>query len=635
MKLLNLTVRNFKGIASGDFSYDNINVIEAENQSGKTTQLSAYKWLLGFKQDFAPALKYENEGKIDYIIIGTPDKPMITEVSGIIEHNGLTYSLKRINTQKWKNGNLSGNVCKYYFDSQSEVAECVYCQNISGLFNIAHKELGLLLDIKSFNEDTSWQDRRSFLFEKLDIVSLVKEFADKEEYSLLSNDLKKGHDEIAIQKSLTAEKSSIKKAQEDNLTLIADREKQLAVYTLIDFKTAKAELTALQAEYESLLTASTRENKNTIISNLQEKIAALSTQLNAERARISQNEQSNNNLLFTAQRSLSVAENDLRIYNDKIKRLESEIEELKIDLDIAKDSTFDEHAKSCPTCQRELPADKITTLIADFESKKAKSITDISLKAEKCTLELQTARDKTNTLSNAIVEIKANIERIKAIVIDPSKEIELQKKIDKLQTEIAEVSTKVARSTTVDKIAEIKTKMSEVNLLLGKQAVVQDIEEAINKLRDDSIKLTKQDQQRILKQEQLTAYVEAKVNLVNAKVNENFNGGVSFKFFNYNMDGAENPWINTCTCLYNGKNYDTQTSTGAKILADIYVTKGLQKILGVNLPLWVDNSESMTMDIQTEQQLFDLRAVRGKKLDNILTVQKMYNIENDCILRSV
>ena len=67
--------------------------------------------------------------------------------------------------------------------------------------------------------------------------------------------------------------------------------------------------------------------------------------------------------------------------------------------------------------------------------------------------------------------------------------------------------------------------------------------------------------------------------------------------------------METCKMICNGVNYFDGLNYSDKILCDIDLLRGLQALNGLNLPIFVDNSESVntTRLPSAEQQMIVLR----------------------------
>lgn len=634
MRLVKLEVRNFRGFAQANREFGQQEIIKAQNKEGKSIFREAFKWVCGFDVNgFEPVIQPTN------IRIGTPDKPITTEIIATVEKDGLIYTIKRKSEQKWKVNKdtqaveFVGNVGKFYFDSESDCNAGVYKDKVASLFGCSYADLEIVIDIQFFNTDTTkfkWDNRRKWLFDKLDIDSVVKGLA--YDYDLLRNDLLKGKDEVDLQKSLNAEKSSIKAEQERNLTLIEDKMKQLAVYQAIDFDGLKNKLAELQKEYEKLLLKSNKDNKNTIIAEMQDKLSKLQADYQKER-----------NLIYIKESKLESEKSDIqkRIYSltysiDKersnIDWANADIMDFEIKIAEFENKTFDEHAKVCKECGQQLQSEKIEALILNFERAKSNTILDLRTRVDNKRTEIQIATVKANTLTDALNRLQSQLKALNETIIDKSNLLDLEKQIGFNLNAIATTKMADVKESVAEKIEAIKTEMSAINKELGKQAIIEDIKSAIEMLKASSLKLTAQEADRLRKQLQLKEYVQAKIALVSEKVNSYFTG-VTFRFFKENGANAENEFENTCECLVDGLSYRDCTSTGTKTIANIQTTIGLQKILGVSVPLWVDELAVVTSDIDCEgYQFIGLQATKGVKLENVLRVDKMYSI-NDCCVK--
>ena len=58
-----------------------------------------------------------------------------------------------------------------------------------------------------------------------------------------------------------------------------------------------------------------------------------------------------------------------------------------------------------------------------------------------------------------------------------------------------------------------------------------------------------------------------------------------------------------CDLRYRGERYGKRLNTGARVAMDCDIIKGFQKVYGVQLPLFIDNAESLTMS--------SIKSVRG------------------------
>ena len=154
------------------------------------------------------------------------------------------------------------------------------------------------------------------------------------------------------------------------------------------------------------------------------------------------------------------------------------------------------------------------------------------------------------------------------------------------------------------------------------------IQNQIDVLKARSRELAVQDQNRILKQDQLFAYIKKKIELVNNTVNQNFEG-VKFIFFTPLTSNAEKPYEITCTVSYEGVKYQ-KCSTGQKILANCRVFDGITKLLNLDMFKFVDERQSTTLNLGLSGQVIEMVTSDDKEKCNFRPVQirDLYTIDD-------
>ena len=325
----------------------------------------------------------------------------------------------------------------------------------------------------------------------------------------------------------------------------------------------------------------------------------------------------------------------------RIKEMEWDDSELKA----IEAETFNDSDTICPTCGQELPEEQIAELKASFEEKKKfrieteltqkknwesakqnqlKGICDIGNSASaklkkaneeisKLQSEIGVAQDEVSELTKQIEEeqskftelpesvdmtndeeylaVTARIaeleEKLKSFEDIPGKKQELRIQISNVMKQISNVDAdiKIAQAAVVEK----EKRIAELNEELRKLGQVQaDIEKNIETVLNFSIQKNK-------------ALAE--------KINPYFKH-FQFSFLDYTIEG--NP-VETCKMICNGVNYFDGLNYSDKILCDIDLLRGLQALNGLNLPIFVDNSESIntTRLPNTEQQMIVLRVTDG------------------------
>lgn len=187
MKLLTLTLKNFKGIKQFSLDTQGGNVsIYGDNATGKTTLADAFMWLL-FDKDSA--------NRKDFQIKELDEKGNVKQhglehtVEGVLELDGKQITLKKVFQEKWtkKRGSataeFTGHTTDHFVDGVP-VKKKEYDEKIA---EIADEEIfRLLTDPRYFNEQLHWQDRRKLLLEVCGDVADADVIASDKKLSKLS-----------------------------------------------------------------------------------------------------------------------------------------------------------------------------------------------------------------------------------------------------------------------------------------------------------------------------------------------------------------------------------------------------------------------------------------------------------------
>ena len=251
IKLESLKIKNMYGYATAEVNFnDGKNVIRNKMRYGKTTLLNCVLFALGIaKGKYQPCIE-------EYTI-----KNLDSSVNMVLSVDGLSYNLCVESKQKWSVKDketeekvLVGNNLTYNFDG----IECqykVYKDKLADLFGVPYDRIEMLVDIRYFNTDTTkwkWNDRRELVYSLLDIDNKTKDVAQREEFAIISDELKKGKTEAEIQKSLNAEKKKITDEQFRLNVILNEKTTEYAGFADIDFNELKLQKDKLSSEIEKL-----------------------------------------------------------------------------------------------------------------------------------------------------------------------------------------------------------------------------------------------------------------------------------------------------------------------------------------------------------------------------------------------
>lgn len=337
--------------------------------------------------------------------------------------------------------------------------------------------------------------------------------------------------------------------------------------------------------------------------------------------------------------NVSIHKTESMIRNGKtsIKTSEREIEDCARDLEKvradwkkAKELAFDESSINCPMCGQRLPEDKIASIRAEFEERKAKN--------------LKALEDKGNALSSTSKELKQAIEDKEKEIIDFEVELtELTEKRDVVAKELGMVPTDIDMTDNSEyqalkvKIEEkekaladendtselIRKLKNERNELLRQVSSVDtkiELGVANNKRIDDSI-VDLEDKRKDFNQE--IADWERKLDLLKEftrKKNELLQADVN-KYLEFATAKLFRPLLNgdteeCCDFVYNGEAYARNLNHGARMLTEVDICRAFQKVVGVNFPIIIDDTESVDdwRIPQIDNQLILLKHTQDKEL---------------------
>lgn len=303
--------------------------------------------------------------------------------------------------------------------------------------------------------------------------------------------------------------------------------------------------------------------------------------------------------------------------------------------------TFNDSETICPTCGQELPEEQISELKASFEEKKkfrieAQLKVKESFESEKQN-NLKYVCDLGNTSAAKLKKTNEEINKLQSEISVAQDEVaELTKQIEEEQSKFTELPESVDMTNDEEylavtaRIAELEDKLKSFDDVSGKkqelrmqisnvmkqisnvdadikiaQAAVTEKEKRVSELNEE-LKSLGQVQADIEKNIDTVLNFSIQKNKALAeKINPYFKH-FQFSFLDYTIDG--NP-VETCKMICNGVNYFDGLNYSDKILCDIDLLRGLQALNGLNLPIFVDNSESVntTRLPSAEQQMIVLR----------------------------
>lgn len=599
--LKNISLKNFKGIAQADFTFNNEKTtIKGENGSGKTTIKNAFEWLLC--QNVTDVLPMLNNKEIPNLT---------TAVSATIVINGYDYLFERESRGKYTLNKETGKMNKTTNESTYKIdgleyKEKDYKEKIANLLsNGVFDNLQILTDKEYFNTDTpkfKWTDRRKILFEMCGVKSAVNTIIEKPEYDCIREYIVKGHATSDIKSMLKKNKNGFKDQQTKNSILIEQKISENTEIAKIDFGKIEKELRESKEKLNNLMTSSKQENQSSQITELQNKLFELT------------------------KKKAYIESEDLKTQNEIRREMQeayNESQNIKFQYTLEKDkyTSFVTQKKpltseECPVCHNRLKQEQIDNANKEIEEFNK----NIELKIQMAQKNMEEYKNKYNAKKSKFEEIKTKLDNFK-----PSDEIkELNDMISATTTTL-----KQAKETDLNKLSTEQQKClgSQISALereMAKKTYFEENETLIQKWKDENKCVADLIVGIEQKENALEKYVKEQTDIIIDTVNSYFSNGVSWALYKETYKAGEGGIEEDCVCMYNGKRYSS-LSTGEKNITNIEIVKTLQNYFGTNICIFSDNAEANTISYDSaDRQIIELYATRNEKLDGVVKITDLY-----------
>jgi len=639
MKIQKLIIKNFKAIDDLEINFDGKNaVISGDNAVGKSTIADAICWIL-FNKSALNQADFEIKPK-NYI----SDSLNILETSVEIIFNEIT--LKKVLKEKWtkKRGSAETEFCGHtteYFIDGLPVKESEYKEKTS----IFKQELMLPL---FFNTNFKWEERRKLLFDIFGNLSDTEIMQSSPQFELLISiptDLEN------YKKVLKSELTKINDSLKIIPARIDENKKGLAAVDVnIDFEkiesqinAAKSSLKKLESEKSAMLNNSDIEIKKQI-SELQLQQSEIKNKIISEN---NSKNQAAKNEKADLQIKIKMLTNSILELNKQhsnnisdIERFENERKSLIEKWKLEKNKTFQEKNTEiktiCPTCKQSLPEseiesakkillEKIEKEKAEFNLQKAKNINEIEIEGNKLKIKINNLKAENTRIESELndkkAELKQTAEAEKSIVIAPeidyttnAEYIELCKKIDELKKQSE--NSKPDLTDINSKISEVEKNISELQTILNKKSILENYQTRINELNTQLIEYRTEYQQKNNMLNLIESFIKFKCDLLSEKINNNFKL-CRWKLFENQINGGIKECC-ICEVNTNGSYVEwNSANTAGRINAGIEIINILSAHYKINLPIIIDNRESVVEIIETENQIINLVVDKNYKKLNV------------------
>lgn len=637
--LKKISIQNFRS-KSFEFEFGERNEIRGKNRSGKSSVKNAFFWLLTGADD----LDRTNYNLFDTTIVHTKENSVPTNVTAVLLIDDVEYEVSRTAKMGWtrKRGN----------DEYERKTSDDYSFAIDGIERSA-------TEFKNWIEDTlapvdmlkcmintqhflynidDWKVQRKYLANIAgeitnedfngDYTELFAQFSKytaeqlRERLKTLLMPLKKALGtegtkgekvvELEVLQKNLVDVSEIAKAELELQTLKEERDKIQAKISgkksPIDEASAKRAQALAKVEEKEVEIRKARKLHD---SKQQAEVAELESQLSTIEARNEAIKQQNDRDRKAFERKKQFLIDEAR----NVEILKNRLEELREENKAIKSREFDGY--NCAYCGAPLDDDKVEELKAKFEERKQKDRDNNKADGLQAKQRLETAQadldvlqkevDKGFTPAELVSEgdLRERIQQRKAAFppFENSDEYKyLSKELEDLKKSVPEIP--VIDTSEFDKeLNEVNAKIEAASNKAGLRAQYTKQTKQIVDVQSDMRKMAQERAQLEKIEQQLVAYEQEKADIVGKRVNQFFDK-CKVSMFSEKKDGSLAP---NCVITMDGRRSATLNKEGT-ITAGIDVSDAFCRFYGLNMPLFVDDNESLSDDnyVTSERQIITL-----------------------------
>lgn len=643
IQLKKLILKDFKGIKNLEIDFSEKTNISGDNATGKTTIFDAYSWLLWGK-DSLNRKDYEIK---PYDVNNEVVHNLESSVVGIFDIDGKEIKFERIYKEVWskKRGSntetFTGNTTDFLINDVPKKKK-EYEEEIGKI--VSEDEFNLLSNPLYFNTILDKKERRRILLSLVKDVNIddVKE-ANKELEKLdLSNytieeiqamakaSCKKINDKLKeiparideLEKTKTTEDfAELEKEKESLKKEIEDLDKKLVGSRNISEEVDKRYKQILELKSQIVkINSDFEDGKKEKLKDLEETVIDIGRKITMAQFEIN-----------NARRWIDNLDEDIRGSEILIKKHDNLLADMRAEWGEIQKKKFD-GSLSCPTCGKEFDEDKKEEIIKHFNLERSQSLEELSKQGkefnekiseykkdiENSKVKKQEEESKIEKLSKGLEKhmqdrekIQGQIEKVKSLILCDKKKEEiksLEESIKNIEKEIASIG-KEDNTQILEQKQAYNERLEEVNTKLSNQGLNVELDGKIKKYMEEEKELGKEFE---IQQEKLylcDEYIKTYTHLVSDKINSLFTK-VEFKLFDTQINGGV---VETAEATYKGVPYGSLNSA-AQINAGLDVINSLSKHYEKEIPIFVDNAESVNELVKTESQLITLTVNKLKIL---------------------
>lgn len=631
VELKQVNIENYKKFEAVEYQFAPRTMVSGRNRQGKTTLMDAYfDTLTGKLADGTSPnnVRRKEDGEEVEGVVSRELTLLIDGEETVIRKE--TKKGKSSSTTKYQVDGFDYNQTKYK-DFLKRIADpeiIMMCSNAKAFLNELQKSTA---EARKTLTDMSGFDADAFMRSNPEIMQITKGHPVEETAKQLKKDKKNKQEDI---KDKASKIEAVKKQEIPDAAVLEEKREQVLNH-LIALRQKEQQLSDSGKAYDELSyeIVGLKKSRDAIISNaaeaLQEENRKIISLLNDRRFKQKQEEDN----LRVLENFLSTAEKPERI-QQRIAVLQEKYKQTyasafdETALNSIQNEKFDPESAICPTCGQNLPEEQVECLKTEFEQKKQERIRAEFAKKEQFKVDKQQklkditeegnsevarrkeVEEKRKDIESQIEQTKKNISTLASEIAQKNQELEklpsepdmsgneeyqavvaeIQKKqeqLDGLTNNSEENAAVQAERMSVEKeLTGIETKIE-----MAKQAV-QKQTETLEQLNAEQKELGQEDSDIQQKLDMLKEFSIKKNQALAEAINPHFKH-FQFQFLDYTQEGEP---VEVCKMICDGIGYFDGLNHSDQILCNIDLVTGLQKLNGLNLPIWVDDVESVNAD---------------------------------------
>jgi DNA repair exonuclease SbcCD ATPase subunit len=597
--------------------------IHAKNKVGKSSLFYAWCWLLSGYTDAHTA---KNFNLFDEKQVLSKDTPSACVKADVLI-NGIEYTIERRAKAAFKRERGSNEYTKSPSDTYTtliddiEVSASSWKEFIEN--NLCDSEMIIYVLSGDFLSTLTIEDKNSAREVMMKIVGEIKDDDYTGDYSSIADGLAKGYSLEQIEEQAKNRKKELEKEITSIPRAILSRESVIADYTSINFSALRESLQEkkdeiAQIEQDIIDNNNIRElsderqkqlqiinekcqQRNEMqmayVTKYRQELSAIELQIESLKMQNALVDEYNNNL----QKEYNDKDRELRHLKAKHSLLSDEIESLRKKRDEIKEMVFVE--SRCVVCGNEYPAHMIDAMRNEFNNNKKAELDKIVSKGKLIKQELssyeESIEELTKYVEKGVVGLKEKQDVLQLahefiqkrdgfIPFEKTQAgIDINNDIESMRQSLPEAS-----HDSIMHLTEIKKKLfdecEEIWQKLALEKECERLKEEIESLRNEHRMLGV----NIAREEQIIDAVRRKreetANIISSHINKKLKN-VSVDMFRTQKDGSRVP-----DCIIRGENGIQYASinNSAKTLINIELQRLMMSCLGVELPIWIDESKN-------------------------------------------